>query len=501
MVLYSFISKSKKTYCANHKGHRQRMKIINHTIALFIIIIVEGYIVLSSELLAIRQTIPYVGSATETVSIVIAAVLMPLAFGYHFGGRFNGRDIFGRSQSIRNKLIFNIAVASLFLFFGLSHLLINSFFVIISQAGIVHNVGQIALYCLAFLVVPVYLLGQTVPLVSNYFSRESLPRVTGKILFFSTVGSFLGAVLSTLGLMATVGVHHTASLNFVLMAILIILLSKRIISKAVIFSVILALLAMMINSDLIMRALKIKSNNQYNTVVTRTFKNGERRIYINNNASSMYNGLTQEKYDYINFAERVLIEPILNANPPKDILIIGSGGFTFGHNDTNNNYTYVDIDKALKDVAEKHILKAPIGDNKTFIPRPARGYLNSTDTKFDLIYIDAFLGGGSVPEHLVTREFFAQVKSHIKPKGIMMSNVIMSPQFSHIVSRNLDNTIRSVFPFVSRHIVGEHYDLWAKKDKHLTANIAYIYKHNPEEDSSAIYTDNKNTIFLDKYKD
>ena len=41
---------------------------------LFCIIVVEGYIVLSSELLAIRQTTPFVGSGTDTVSIIIAAV-------------------------------------------------------------------------------------------------------------------------------------------------------------------------------------------------------------------------------------------------------------------------------------------------------------------------------------------------------------------------------------------------------------------------------------------
>jgi hypothetical protein len=50
-------------------------------------IAIEGYAVLAVELLAIRQLTPYVGNATDTVAIVIAAVLLPLAFGYEAGGR------------------------------------------------------------------------------------------------------------------------------------------------------------------------------------------------------------------------------------------------------------------------------------------------------------------------------------------------------------------------------------------------------------------------------
>ncbi len=61
-------------------------------------------------MLAIRQTIPYVGSGTDTVSIIIALT---------------------------------------------------------------------ACYALLFLVTPVYLLGQTIPLVSNYFGKEKLAKITG----------------------------------------------------------------------------------------------------------------------------------------------------------------------------------------------------------------------------------------------------------------------------------------------------------------------------------
>ncbi|MGB0719517.1 MAG: hypothetical protein ACPGRX_03535, partial [Bdellovibrionales bacterium] len=91
---------------------------------LFVIIVLEGYVVLSSELLAIRQSIPFVGSGTDTVSIIIAAVLMPLAFGYQAGGRFKpGFNENGKYHSIRRKLITNILISMVILLGGLSYFL------------------------------------------------------------------------------------------------------------------------------------------------------------------------------------------------------------------------------------------------------------------------------------------------------------------------------------------------------------------------------------------
>jgi hypothetical protein len=44
-------------------------------------IVIEGYAVLAVELLAIRQLTPYVGNATDTVAIVIAADCCPSLLG------------------------------------------------------------------------------------------------------------------------------------------------------------------------------------------------------------------------------------------------------------------------------------------------------------------------------------------------------------------------------------------------------------------------------------
>ncbi len=471
-------------------------------IAIFALIILEGYVVLSSELLAIRLGVPFVGSGTDTVSVIIAAVLMPLAFGYYYGGRFKAGQHFDllsfgpRYISIRDKLILNMIYAMIFLLPALSYIFLDWFFGTAFDIHFTHRVGLTALYAALFIAPPVYLLGQTIPLASNYFSQEKLSRITGKILFFSTLGSFMGAVFSTIVLMATIGVHNTAALNFVILAGLITLLSKPrdIMRTAIIWIV--AIGGFLANSDWAMREHRIIENNQYNTIEVWNL-NGERHLYINGNGSSKYTN-DGRKYRYVEFIEHVAINPILNQGlPPKNILVLGAGAFTLGANDTHNQYDFVDIDESLKDIAEKHILKRPTGPNVTFHPMPARAYLAQTDKKYDVIVLDAYLGALTVPEHLITLEFFETVKSRLKPDGRMVANMALSPGFLTKISQRVDNTIRAVFPHVSRSVIRDDYGLW-QDDPSDIENVMYMYRGHEDADSNTVYTDTKNTSFIDR---
>ena len=109
---------------------------------LFAVILIEGYVVLACELLAIRQLIPFVGSGTEIIAIIISGVLLPLAFGYHFGGIAYKRAYAKavrqgkRPPSIRRILLKNILIALAFLSLGLSYLFLSAYFRFLDYAGI-----------------------------------------------------------------------------------------------------------------------------------------------------------------------------------------------------------------------------------------------------------------------------------------------------------------------------------------------------------------------------
>jgi len=466
--------------------------------SLFAVIIIEGYVVLSSELLAIRVTIPFIGSGTDIVSIIIAAVLLPLSFGYYFGGQFKPhKNRHGEVVSVRDKLSSNILIASLLLVFGLSYVPLVTFMNTLIGSGVSNRLILATVYSGLFLVWPVFLLGQTIPLVSNYFRREKLAQITGKILFISTLGSFFGATFATLVLMATIGVHYTAALNFILLGGLFFLMGKRkpIYLKAVMTG--LVLLGLLFNSESMLKKLHVVNNNQYNVIRIFESPDGKTRVMsLNHNQDSSYNAETNLKHNYVNFIETQYIYSRGLEDKPLNILVIGAGGFTIGLGDEINDYQFIDIDPDLKKVAERDFLKQELGPNKHFEPISAESFLIRDKKKYDLILLDAYQGDLTLPENLVTQEFFMLVKDRLEAGGVVICNFIMNPSFSSPFARNLDNTFRSVFPLTSRHTIGQ-YNGW---DKNAVNNIMYIYNDVPDAGDLKIYTNNKNTVYYDKPK-
>lgn len=480
---------------------------ISKLLFLFLVIFLEGYVVLSAELLTIRQIIPYTGSGTDTVSIIIAAVLMPMAVGYFAGGNFKPRQNF----RVRKKLLRNIMIATLFLLPGLSYLFIDIFFTTLNTNGLNDRLINTAIYATLFMVIPVYLLAQTIPLASHYLKKETLSYATGRMLFFSTLGSFMGAIFSTLVLMNYLGVHHTASITIICLCLLYILLSHKRRFANVMPMVIIAGLALIINSGKVMESQDIVENNQYNTIKILEMEHGATRILsLNNNFSSKHidesllanpeEDIDKVSGKYVNYINQNFIAPIRENGPVKSILVIGAGGFTVGLHDAKNDYMFIDIDDSLKDISEKYFLKRELQPNKIFEAIPARAFLKKAiheEKQYDLIVIDAYQGNFSLPEHLVTKEFYEDVKKVTKDDGIVIGNYLLSPNFSDRLSLHVDNTLRQVFPNIGKQILRD-YNGWDDNPK-ATANMLYIY-YKKVEGHDGVYTDNKNQAAYDREK-
>jgi len=485
---------------------------MNKTQLLFLIILIEGYVVLATELLAIRTLIPFVGSGTETVSIIISAVLLPLAIGYHVGGNAF-KNAFAKAKlksskklSIRKLLLKNVASALIVLSLGLSYIFQELFFAVLKEAGIINKLLQTSLYSVLFLSFPVFLLGQTVPLVSNYFSRAKLSEITGKMLFFSTAGSFLGSVFSTIVLMSFVGVHNTIIVTMSLLCLLILLLNRKFFCFETILCLMVMTLIYSMNSNNTMRHINIVSSNPYNTVMIADIPKDETRLLLINRSSSSRINTNKDHnsgaFPYINYVEDNFITPTLKTHEkPMEFLVIGAGGFTVGLEDKFNHYTFVDIDPALKDTAEEYFLKEKLSDNKQFIASSARAFIHNTDKKYDLVFIDVYSNKISIPMECTTREFFLDVKALLKENAVVVSNFLGNPGFTDKFSVRYHNTFASVFPVFNRQVIeAENKDKILKDslNKEVRAkNIVYVYHNNKYTDDNTIYTDDKNTYSLD----
>jgi len=475
---------------------------------LYLTILIEGYVVLAVELLAIRQLLPFAGSGVEVVAIAISGVLLPLAIGYHYGGIAYARA-FARARrrgtrppSIRRILQLNIVIALLILTFGLSYPVLEDFFGFLTNHGVRHRLAQTSAYTTIFLVLPVFLLGQTVPLISRYFSRRRLSEITGRMLFFSTTGAFFGSVFSTLVLMSFIGVHNTVIVTLGMLAALAVMLGGKGRRRGAAAAIALFLLAVILNCGIGLRAVGVVSDNAYNIARVIPLPEEDAKILmLNRSPSSEIGHDPEQRADYIKYIEKSFIATMPPATGPRDILVIGAGGFTLGVNDTFNHYIFVDIDPAMKDIAEQHFLPEKLTPNKQFVASSARAFLRRDDKHYDLIVLDAFQNAYAIPMECTTREFLQDVKARLKPNGVVAANIFASPDFRDKFSARYDRTFGSVFPIHARHAI-EEFDPWRQEDAtdpaHYLANVIYVYFNTPLAGDDTIYTDDKNTYSIDR---
>ncbi len=488
------------------------MRLLSKKVFLFLTIMIEGYVVLAIELLAIRQLIPFIGNSVETTSIIIGGVLIALAIGYHVGGTARSRisktpasaaiqkplawSRTSQGASLRRRLVKNVTFSILFVFLGLSSVLLGIYFSVMTQIGLDHRLVKTFLYTLIFIVPPLFWLGQTIPLVSNYFSSRLLSETTGKMLCFSTLGAFLGSIFSTIVLMSFFGVHNTVIFTVFLLFVLCLMVSKRATVSFVAFAFVILVATVFLNSDALMQARHVVADNAYSTV--QVMETPEARfMVINGSPSSKIAKDPKQDFSYITYINDTFINRAdVSEATPRSILVIGAGGFTVGRGDTRNLYTFVDIDSSLKDVAERTFLKEPLTPNKRFVASSARAFLNADSHTYDLIVIDVYTMNMSIPMECVTQEFLEHVKTHLAPRGWIVANVITDPAMGDLFAVRYNNTFAQVFPHYTRHIIGD-FNPWFLN---LTGerNILYMYANNPHADDREIYRDNRNTYSLDR---
>jgi len=458
----------------------------------FIIILIEGFFTLSLELLVIRQAIPFVGTGTEMVSIIISSVLLPLAIGYYYGGKRYSELIKKRSSTkIRHILVRNIFIIVALSGIGFSYIVMFSYFEALSQYNLMF---LLTAYLLVFLSIPTFFLGQTVPLISNYFSSKEMSRITGKILFLSTAGSFAGSVITVLISMRFIGVSNTFILIETMLLMLIFLIAK---DKVKVGIAIAFLMFLMINlKSLGVSTFNIEYDNMYNTVSV-TEGEGSTYMNINNSSSSKTNPGNTSFYPYINVINNYIQK---DERADKDILVVGAGGFTVGFNDTKNKYTYVDIDSDLKEISQKKFLKEKLKENKFYQTDEIKKFLIESNKKYDIIVVDAYTNLMSFPMSLVTAEFYTQIKEALKEDGYALSNIASDMLLKGKFAINIDTTIRAVFNNVVRVPLIDLNDIKYYRsiagEEGITVNNLYIMKNI--EYKKRIYTDDRNNYSFDK---
>jgi spermidine synthase len=382
---------------------------------------------LAAEFGASRLLAPYFGTSLYVWGVLIGLILIYLSAGYVIGGRLADRHP-------RPEVLYQVT-AWAGLWIGLIPL-VSYPILLASQQGFKDlSVGLVAGTLLAVVLLfaaPVILLGCVSPFAIRLLLKnvETGGNTAGRVYALSTAGSILGTFLPVFWFIPTYGTRPTLE-GFGLSLILVSvagLWPRRKLYALFAVAVILAwiFLPSGIKPPQVGKLLYEKESAYHYIQVTQVGTKTELILNEGEAVHSIYDSqslLTGGPWDYFvianSFRPAQATEPV-----PKDIAILGLAGGTaarqytaaFG---TGVDITGVEIDPDILDVAHRYFhLDEP---NVHPVVADARYWLDTHAGKYDVIVLDAYRQP-YIPFHLTTREFFNEVRGHLKPGGVAVVN-------------------------------------------------------------------------------
>ena len=455
------------------------------TFLLLLMIFIGGYTSLSMELIVLRQLSSFVGTTTITVSIVMGAFLAFMSVGYYHG------SILKTNGLCRRRLARDFLYIALQVFLATTFILLDFYFGLFYKAGVTSNIWQTILFSILFLSFGPYLFGKITAVLSRYLHHKN-PNYTGKIMAVDTIGSVLGSLLTTLLIMPFIGVNYTIIFVVLVSLCASLLLSPK--NCLLYFCGLWLLLATFLfnQNKLLEKVYGIIESNEVSSIAVVSTDNGDSKImFVNNSPASKVSKKHSLNFAYMNFINDNFIKT-LPREEIKDILVVGAGGFSVGEHDSRNRYTYVDIDKNLKNLTEKYFRNQPLTKNKKFVVQDANQFLKESTQQYDVIVLDTYSSKHYIPMELVTAEYFKRAQKNLKEGGILLLNVITSPSFTDEFSKNIDNTLRLVFKNNLRSQVIQSFNAWEPQSQ-----VNVIYAYFKRSNTQKIYDINKNSSFYD----
>lgn len=415
--------------------------------SLEVLVFVVGSASLGAEIAAARLLAPWFGASTIVWANTIAIVLVALAIGYAIGGRIADRDptIHGLARIVLGAAIMLAIVP--FISGPFLHASTSAFEDLSAGIFLGSLVGVGVL-----IAVPVLLLG----MVSPYAVRlkvehvEDAGRVSGRLYAIGTVGSLTGTFLASLLLIPYVGSRRT----FLIFALALALVSlpglRRGRGRMLSGTVALAIIGLILLPEGLTKSdaaggkviWEHETEYQYARVVESPA--GTRTLELNE-GQAVHSTYRPGQYLTGGYWDEMLVLPFAGTTKPAKIAILGSAAGTtaraIAHFWPQVRVDAVEIDPDVTAVGRE--LFDLTGPNVHTHTADARPWLRASDDTFDAILVDAYRQP-YIPFYLTTREFFALVKEHLRPGGVVIVNV-GHPEGSNTLEKVLSATMRTAF--------------------------------------------------------
>jgi predicted membrane-bound spermidine synthase len=400
---------------------------------------------LAVEVIAIRLAIPVVGSSMTLTGVMLGVVLLALSAGYWRGGELSARWDRNKTRAVLSRNLLFAAILYGAVSFPFEASLIEK----LLDAGLSLS-WSIGLAASLLFIPPIYLASQTVPMLAELTNDDGKAgKASGKVLFFSTIGSVAGGIVTPVWLFPSIGVAHST------FAICGLLAAAALVMGFGQFRPIKAIGAGVAGLLLVIAAAALAApsgdlfyfDSAYQTIriVEEKEEGPAERIMMagGGRASGIYVDTGKTSFAYTRLGAKLVED-----TGAKNVLVVGAAGFTLPRDAAAmplvRHVDAVDVDPAVKDIAESQFLKQSLPEKIRFVPLSARyamHKLHAEGAYYDFAFIDAYFGRG-IPEELATVEFLADVR---RISSRTAANVIMDRSLKSEFARNLLTSFRQVF--------------------------------------------------------
>jgi spermidine synthase len=447
---------------------------------------------MSLELMGSRLLAPNFGDSIFVWGSLIGVVMSSLAVGYYFGGMWADKN---PSYRVLSLIIFLSGI--LVILIPLSAPLILE---IVVESGLGEKYGPILASTL-MLAAPTILLGMISPYALRVSTDEiiTVGGVSGSLSSVSTIGSIFGTFFTVFVLIPSFGVREIIlSLGLILVGVSLIGLPWP---ERFFAIVLLALLIM--PSSLFAGFVSVQggeilfSGESAYSSIRIIDSDDTRTMYLNNmpHSAMFLNGSNNAVFaytDYFNLG--FLFKEEINS-----VLFIGGGGFSgpkqFIEYYPELTIDVVEIDKKVVELAHRFFNLEKENPRIDIFVKDGRSFLRAAE-KYDLIVLDAY-SKTYVPFHLMTKEFYQELKEHLNPHGVIVSNLISSlvgdtSDLLYCEVKTIEEVIPNVYLFATKTgvksvvqnillVATENTDYLGKNELNLIASNKESYQERLKE--------------------
>ncbi|EME71895.1 hypothetical protein H261_01572 [Paramagnetospirillum caucaseum] len=391
-------------------------------------IVITGAAILCLQLIASRVMTPFFGVSLLIWTGILSVTLLCLALGYYYGGVFcRGRS----AEAIRAAYYLSPALSGAWLVAA-----VLLYPVSLGPLAQLNLVGGAFLASVLLLAVPLILLSALNPLLVALERplHGAADSGAGWVFFISTMGSVAGVLVAAFGLIPYLSGRHSILVIAATLCLLAALGGRR----GIVLAVALAGLAAALALGLIDpagrsgRTARDGEDRAWTTIAVYPSAFGVLKVVEVGEGAGMLrilfnDGLAQNGFDaqgrpalqFTHFLEAGAAHLV---PAPRKVLVLGLGAGVIpaAFEARGAAVEVVEINRRAFDAARDHFGYRP-GPATTLVFADARTQVRGCAPDHDIVFVDLFSGDG-IPEHLLTREFFADVRGCLAEEGVVAIN-------------------------------------------------------------------------------